>query len=72
MTGRDLLHEIVSAIVEVDERDVSELPPLYDSVEPDALQSLVESGVERVEFRHAGYRVVIMCGEVTVHSLSEG
>lgn len=70
MTGEDLLHKIVSEIECLDERDVSELPPLYDSVDADALQSVVESGVERIEFQHAGYRIIITGGEVQVQNVS--
>ncbi|MDZ5810473.1 HalOD1 output domain-containing protein [Halorubrum sp. AD140] len=67
MTTEDTLHRIVSAIDELDDRDVRDLPLLYDSVDPQALESLVASGVTRIEFEHAEYRIVITNGEVTVH-----
>ncbi|SDY39933.1 HalOD1 output domain-containing protein [Halopenitus persicus] len=71
MTGGNLLHKIVSKIDDFDERDINELPPLYDSVDVDALQAVVESGVERVEFRHAGYHIVITHNEVSVRNIIE-
>jgi len=71
MTGEDILHRIVSVIEESEDCDISELPPLYDSVDVEALQALMKSGVVRVEFWHAGYRIVIADGTVTVHDPKE-
>lgn len=70
MTGGNILHQIISAITDLDDRDASELPPLYDSIDPDALQAVVESGAARIEFLHAGYRIVIVHGEVTVYDIT--
>lgn len=52
---------IVEAIAERTERDVTELPQLYDCVDPDALESLVEGmSVGEVSFCYAGYHVTVL------------
>ena len=54
----------VHTVADVTGNDVSMLPPLYESIDPDALDRLFAStGGERrpgsVEFRYAGYLVTI-------------
>jgi hypothetical protein len=48
---------IISAIVEVngDRPDT----PLYEVIEPDALEALYEHGRQRVEFQYADYQVTV-------------
>lgn len=43
-----------------------EVPPLYDSVDPDALDRLIDDGADvRVRFEHVGYRITVTgTGEV--------
>jgi hypothetical protein len=48
---------IISAIEEVD-GDRPDIP-LYDVVEPDALEALYKHGKQRVQFQYAGYQVTI-------------
>lgn len=64
---------VVSAVAEATGRDVIDLPPLADSVDPDALETIVADagnghrvGVE-VRFAYAGCDVAVEAGgEVTV------
>lgn len=64
MTERNVLFEILDRVSEREGRDVTELPPIGNRIDADALVSLVESGVNRVEFEYLEYRVVIRDGEV--------
>lgn len=52
---------VVEAVSAASNTTVLELPPLYDAVNPDALDSLFtdERRVGEVAFRYAGYRVVV-------------
>lgn len=58
--------QILSRIAELENTDIVDLPPLYDAVDPDALEAIfseTESGelrVGEISFPYAGY-------EVTVH-----
>ncbi|MFC7154017.1 HalOD1 output domain-containing protein [Halomarina halobia] len=52
--------EAISAELAVDPVD---LPPLYESVDPDALDALAREGTV-IEFTHAGYDVRIVDGAV--------
>jgi len=61
--------ETVAAVEGVDATDLS--TPLYDSVDPDALDSLCAVSNERdppmrVEFRYAGYLVCVQAGKQVV------
>ena len=41
-------------------RDVTDLPPLYDTVDPEAVGSVLESpAAVTVEFEYEGYRVAV-------------
>jgi len=67
---------IVNCVAEKEHTDPLELPPLYDAVDPDALDDLVESGRQngttqsgRIEFQYNGYTVIVEFGnapEITV------
>ncbi|WP_049923207.1 HalOD1 output domain-containing protein [Halopiger djelfimassiliensis] len=47
--------------------DRTTLPPLYDSIDPEALAALLESNADvTVRFEYEDYRVVIGPDEVTV------
>ena len=61
---------VVSAVAEAEGVDVVDLPPLYNSIDPEALNRVFSSGaVESVEFEYAGYTVVVRGGgEVVVQS----
>ena len=56
---------VIHRVAEAVERDPLELPPLYDHVDADALDSLVEGLTDgAVTFTYVGY-------DVTVHSTGE-
>lgn len=51
---------VLAAVAEregLDETDLSE--PLYDAIDPDALNALVQSGRGHVSFQYAGYLVTV-------------
>lgn len=57
----DVPRRILRAVADREGVDTTELPPLYDVVDPDALRTVVETmDAGRVEFHYCGY-------EVTVH-----
>lgn len=62
---------VIEAIATVEESDPTTIPPLYDSVDPDALDRLFDGPVEkrpdRLVFGHAGWDVFVHAdGVVTV------
>lgn len=69
-TDRTPTYAVTSAVADASDRDVLELPPLNDAVDPDALNALFASlsnaPVDRVSFRYAGYDVVVR-GSGDVH-----
>lgn len=70
------VYAVVSAVAEAEDADPVDLPPLYNAIDPDALNDLFtsrpEQTVERVTFRYVGYDVVVRGnGEVLVHSEQE-
>jgi hypothetical protein len=82
-TDGELLHEtthrtgllaetVARAIATVAGTDPSELEPLYESVDPEALENLFDCDHGRwpgsVEFCHAGYTVVIEGEWVGIHA----
>ena len=61
-----LIDQILTAIAESDGRPMEELDPLYDVIDPEALETLFApkaSGsprpVGKVSFRYMGYRVTV-------------
>ncbi|MFC6763929.1 HalOD1 output domain-containing protein [Natrinema soli] len=67
---------VVSAVVDAEEVDPAELPPLYEAIDPEALNDLFtsrsESSVGKVEFQYAGHDVVVRgTGEVEVQSIHQ-
>lgn len=65
---------VISLVSETDDRDALELPPLYDAVDPEALDRLCESADDselRISFEYAGYSVLVE-GSGIVHLLDEG
>ncbi|WP_230198702.1 HalOD1 output domain-containing protein [Halopiger djelfimassiliensis] len=53
---------IVNRVASLEGTDPTALPPLYDIIDPDALERLVESAANGdfcVEFTYCGYRVTI-------------
>ncbi|SNZ17036.1 hypothetical protein SAMN06269185_2860 [Natronoarchaeum philippinense] len=52
---------VVSAVAAETDRDQSQMPPLYDAVDPDALDALLDRPSTAITFRYAGR-------DVTVHA----
>ncbi|MFP8958838.1 HalOD1 output domain-containing protein (plasmid) [Natrialbaceae archaeon A-CW3] len=56
--------EIVERVSEIEEQDPLNLPPLYDSVDPDALDRLAESS--KIQFEYLGYNITVDSGTITI------
>lgn len=64
---RELASEaVVSAVAAATARDGLSLPPLYDSVDPDALDAVVATADAVVSFRFAGHSITVESGTVHV------
>lgn len=50
---------VVTAVSEITGRAPADLPILYETVDPDGLNVLVEAGAESVEFEYAGFTVAV-------------
>ncbi|WP_226008300.1 HalOD1 output domain-containing protein [Natrinema salinisoli] len=57
------VYAVVSAVSEASGLDIVELPPLYEVINPDALNALftsrAEPAVRKVSFEYAGYDIVV-------------
>ncbi len=62
---------VVSAVKTAVGCEMTDLPPLYDTVEPEALDRLAAAGTVRVRFRFAGCEVELSEDEVRVRGPSE-
>ncbi|MFB1066276.1 HalOD1 output domain-containing protein [Natrinema sp. H-ect4] len=56
--------EIVDRVAEMEEQDPLDLPPLYDSIDPDALDRLAESS--KIQFEYIGYNITVDNSTITV------
>jgi len=70
---------IVNCVAEKEHTDPLELPPLYDAVDPDALDDLFASGRQngtaqsgRIEFQYNGYTVIVEFGVDPAIAVKEG
>lgn len=62
-TETSLSMTVINLIADADDTDPVELAPLYDTIDPDLLDSLVDSpGFSSLEFTYHGYTVAV--GEV--------
>lgn len=62
--NESVLDEIVTTVAEREQCDPTDLPPLYDAIDPDALNTVVDGrSVTDVSFEYHGY---------TVHVNSDG
>lgn len=70
-----IAESVIEAIAEVMNSSSTEIEPLYESIDPDALEDLFdrqsEEGIPtRVEFRHKGFSVAIeQNGRITVYEV---
>lgn len=56
--------KVVQRVAGVTDQEVTQLPPLYNAIDPEALDSLIESDVTslaplEIRFSYAGQRVII-------------
>lgn len=54
-----LTQDIVRRVSDVTGRDESELPPLYDVIDPDAVDAIGESSAAKLQFVYAGVTVTV-------------
>lgn len=58
--GERVSHSVVERIAAIRGIDQAELAPLYDTIDPDALDALYEKDFDgSIAFRHAGCRVIV-------------
>jgi len=59
---------VIEAVAEATDSDPLDLPPLYESVDSDALNTLFKGSETSVQvvFQYAGFEVVVQDGEVVV------
>ena len=50
---------VVSLVANRENVDVQEMTPLYDAIDPDALDSLFRDGAGNVKFEYEGYLVTV-------------
>lgn len=60
------VNAVIEAVAEVTDSDPLDLPPLYEAVDPDALNSLFNGSEtsNQVRFQYAGFEVVVRNGKV--------
>ncbi|QSW98174.1 HalOD1 output domain-containing protein [Haloterrigena alkaliphila] len=56
--------EIVYRVAEMEERDPLDLPPIYDSVDPEALDDLAESN--EIQFEYVGHKITVDSGTIRI------
>lgn len=57
--------QIVEAVADSKDTKQTELPPLYDTIDPDALDIIVQEDSITVSFQYAGYAVEV-CGTTEI------
>jgi hypothetical protein len=71
-----LTETVVERIADAEGAGIYDVPPLFDSIDPDALEALfAESEVAdhlTVEFSHAGYRIRVDGGRVSLERPGDG
>lgn len=71
--GQDpIVEQVLADVAQVSDTDALELPPLYDAVDPEALETLVATlGDGDVSFDYAGYSVTVdSSGSVSLDALA--
>lgn len=69
---------ILAAVAAREGTDVADLPPLYEAIDPDALETLFEPTREgatrtgRLEFTYSGYVVTLVCDRDGTLNVSVG
>lgn len=57
--ARDTCFEIIDTVAELENTSPTNLPPLYDVIDPDNLNSLLESEGVEIEFSYSGYQITV-------------
>lgn len=65
------VYTVISTVADIENTDPVEQPPLYEAIDPEALNDLLtarsEPGINQVSFQYAGYTIVVRGdGEVQV------
>lgn len=62
---------VVTAVADVKHKDPTILsPPLYEAIDPDALDSLMASpNTSRIQFEYADYHITVTSDEIIVTAL---
>ncbi|MFC6764323.1 HalOD1 output domain-containing protein [Natrinema soli] len=70
-TNKTPVNAVIEAVAEETDSDPLDLPPLYETIEPDALNTLFNSSEtsSQVLFQYAGFEVVVQGSEVEVEPL---
>ncbi len=65
------VNAVINAVAEATDSDPLDLPPLYDAVDPDALNTLFNESEASIQvlFHYAGFKVVVQDGEVEAEPL---
>jgi hypothetical protein len=65
---------VVNALADVTDTPPLELPPLYDSIDPDTLDNVTDYGPGAIfQFSHGGYQVTVHgSGRIVLQPVSNG
>ena len=56
--------DIVEKVSEIEEQDPTDLPPLYNSVNPDVFDQLSDSN--KIQFEYFGHEITIESGDIFI------
>lgn len=72
--GATITERVSQSVAKSTNRDVQELPPLYEAVDPDALETLVGSmSSGRIEFTYSEQEIIIDSdGTISLNEQSSG
>ncbi|PGF13876.1 hypothetical protein CP556_22525 [Natrinema sp. CBA1119] len=65
------VNAVTEAVAEATDSNPLELPPLYDAIDPDALNTLFNGSETNIQvlFQYAGFEIVVQDGEVEIEPL---
>ncbi|MFB9806926.1 HalOD1 output domain-containing protein [Haladaptatus pallidirubidus] len=50
---------VIQEVIDISGCALDDLPPLYEAIDPDALNALYDHGAPAIEFQYAGYHIKI-------------